>query len=189
MGALPGENGADNLTWQSFQNAYGPAIDGMFSQSNFGIVTKMGFWLMPATGSQSYLVTFPREDDFEQIVDLIRPLAASRVFGNVPQLRHVVQELAVTGKPRSHFWPEGSDKAGRMPRSIIAREAAKRPLGDVSWVFYDGEEVEVWDFARPFIGKSRPSTGETPSVRKKPALTRKLSADDAPSDPERFTIE
>ncbi|KAK5260908.1 hypothetical protein LTR40_003259, partial [Exophiala xenobiotica] len=130
MGALPGEDDSDNLTWQSFQNAYGPAIDGIFSQSNYGIVTKMGFWLMPATGNQSYLITFPREDDFEQIVDLIGPLAASRVFGNVPQLRHVVQELAVTGKPRSHFWPEGSNKGGRMPRSVIAREAAKLPCGD-----------------------------------------------------------
>ncbi|KIW10845.1 hypothetical protein PV08_10144 [Exophiala spinifera] len=136
MGALPGEDDTDNLTWQSFQNAYGPAIDGMFSQSNYGIVTKMGFWLMPATGSQSYMVTFPREDDFEQLVDLIGPLAASRVFGNVPQIRHVVQELAVTGKPRSHFWPEGSDRGGRMPRSIISREAAKLPCGDVSWIFY-----------------------------------------------------
>ncbi|KAI1609903.1 hypothetical protein EDD36DRAFT_59544 [Exophiala viscosa] len=146
MGALPGENDTDNLTWQSFQNAYGPIVDGMFSQSNFGIVTKMGFWLMPATGNQSYLVTFPREEDFEQLVDLIGPLAASRVFGNVPQIRHVVQELAVTGKPRSHFWPEGSNTAGRLPRDVIDREAAKLPLGNVSWIFYGcqyGDEATI----------------------------------------------
>ncbi len=31
----------------STSSAAGPWIDGMFSQSNFGIVTKMGFWLMP----------------------------------------------------------------------------------------------------------------------------------------------
>lgn len=24
---------------------YGPYVDGLFSQSNFGIVTKMGFWM------------------------------------------------------------------------------------------------------------------------------------------------
>ena len=53
MGALPGEDDSDNLTWQAFQNACGPAIDSIFSQSNYGIVTKMGFWLMPATGNQS----------------------------------------------------------------------------------------------------------------------------------------
>merc|ERR1711939_1240181 len=32
--------------------------------------------------------------------------------------------------------PEGSNKGGRMPRSVIAREAAKLPCGDVSWIFY-----------------------------------------------------
>ncbi|MDN2930743.1 FAD-binding protein, partial [Campylobacter coli] len=26
---------------------YGSYVDGLFSQSNFGIVTKMGFWMMP----------------------------------------------------------------------------------------------------------------------------------------------
>ncbi|HXZ67122.1 MAG TPA: FAD-binding oxidoreductase [Alphaproteobacteria bacterium] len=41
MGALPGAK-----TWQQFQYGYGPYLDGIFSQSNFGVVTKMGFWLM-----------------------------------------------------------------------------------------------------------------------------------------------
>ena len=45
MGALPGNN-----TWQTFQYGFGPYPDGIFSQSNFGIVTKMGFWLMPDPG-------------------------------------------------------------------------------------------------------------------------------------------
>ena len=42
MGALPGNN-----TWQLFKYGFGPYVDGMFTQGNFGIVTKMGFWLMP----------------------------------------------------------------------------------------------------------------------------------------------
>ena len=42
MGALPGA-----ATWQHFKYGYGPYVDGMFSQSNFGVVTKMGVWLMP----------------------------------------------------------------------------------------------------------------------------------------------
>lgn len=45
MGALPGNN-----TWQAFQYGYGPYPDGIFTQSNLGIVTKMGFWLMPDPG-------------------------------------------------------------------------------------------------------------------------------------------
>ena len=42
MGALPGAK-----TWQQFKYGVGPIVDGLFSQSNFGVVTKMGFWLYP----------------------------------------------------------------------------------------------------------------------------------------------
>ncbi|MCJ1393747.1 hypothetical protein MMC18_006623 [Xylographa bjoerkii] len=132
MGAMPGKNGTDNPTWQSFQPAYGPYSDGIFSQSNFGIVTSMGFWLMPATEHQSYMITFPREEDFEHIVEIIRPLAQKRILGNIPQLRHVIQELAVTGMPKSH-WFQGH---GQMDRESIRRCATTLPCGDVSWVFY-----------------------------------------------------
>jgi hypothetical protein len=132
MGALPGKDGADNPTWESFQHAFGPSVDGIFSQSNFGIVTKMGFWLMPATSHQSYMITFPREDNFEKIIDTIRPLALKRVLGNIPQLRHAIQELAVTGKPRTD-WYTGP---GRFPREVIRDGVKKLPVGDISWVFY-----------------------------------------------------
>ena len=42
MGALPGAK-----SWQQFRDGVGPIVDGLFAQSNFGVVTKMGFWLMP----------------------------------------------------------------------------------------------------------------------------------------------
>ena len=41
MDAMPGTN-----TGQSFQYGFGPYHDGIFTQSNFGICTRMGFWLM-----------------------------------------------------------------------------------------------------------------------------------------------
>lgn len=132
MGAMPGPDGEDNPTWQSFQHAYGPAVEGIFSQSNFGIVTKMGFHLMPPTGHQSYCLTFPEDDDFEQIVDIIRPLAQQRILGNIPQLRHVVQELNVTGIPKSSFWSGN----GPIPREEVAKASRNLPLGECSWVFY-----------------------------------------------------
>jgi len=132
MGALPGKDGVDNPTWQSFQPAYGPYSDGIFSQSNFGIVCQMGFWLMPETGHQSYMITFPREEDFPDIVEIIRPLAQQRILGNIPQLRHVVQELNVTGLPKSH-WYSGS---GPVPQHVVREHASQLPCGRCSWVFY-----------------------------------------------------
>ena len=42
MGALP-----DADTWQEYKHGFGPDPSGLFPQGNFGIVTKMGFRLMP----------------------------------------------------------------------------------------------------------------------------------------------
>ncbi|HEX4025615.1 MAG TPA: FAD-binding oxidoreductase [Steroidobacteraceae bacterium] len=42
MGALP-----LGKTWATFPDGVGPTLDGIFSQSNFGIITKMGFNLFP----------------------------------------------------------------------------------------------------------------------------------------------
>ncbi|KAI0602691.1 glycolate oxidase [Biscogniauxia sp. FL1348] len=141
MGAMPGPDGTDNPTWQSFQHAFGPAVDGIFSQSNMGIVTKMGMHLMPAPEShQSYCFTFPREDDFEKIVDIIRPLAQRRVLGNIPQIRHAVEELAITGRRQSEFrlpTGAGTDTSDRpLTPEEVRVAAAALPLGECAWVFY-----------------------------------------------------
>ncbi|GKZ37853.1 hypothetical protein AbraIFM66950_009643 [Aspergillus brasiliensis] len=69
MGALPGNN-----TWQLFPYGFGPHIDGLFSQSNLGIVTKMGVALMPHPG------------DHEGFI------------------RHISIVLAANGKPRSTYY-------------------------------------------------------------------------------------
>ena len=42
MGAMPG-----NQSWHVYKRGLGPTLDQLFMQSNFGIVTKMGVWLMP----------------------------------------------------------------------------------------------------------------------------------------------
>src|SRR5262249_23835655 len=42
MGAMAG-----NQAWHAHRRGFGPAVDGLFMQSNLGIVTKMGKWLTP----------------------------------------------------------------------------------------------------------------------------------------------
>ena len=42
MGAMP-----DNRSWHVYKRGLGPTPDQLFMQSNYGIVTKMGVWLMP----------------------------------------------------------------------------------------------------------------------------------------------
>ena len=43
MGAMP-----NTEVWHEYKYGFGPYVDGLFSQSNFGVVTRMGIWLMPA---------------------------------------------------------------------------------------------------------------------------------------------
>jgi len=82
MGALPGSK-----TWQEYKSGFGPWIDGMFSQSNFGVVTKMGFWMMPQPDSYfSGIVTVPRHDDLVPLVRILNYLENTRATNGMPDL-------------------------------------------------------------------------------------------------------
>lgn len=76
MGALPGSE-----TWQQFRWGYGPWVDGLFAQSNFGVVTKMGFWLYPAPEAfRSGSVLVPRYNDIHELVEITAKLMYSGVL-------------------------------------------------------------------------------------------------------------
>jgi len=82
MGALPGAK-----TWQQYKSGFGPWIDGMFSQSNFGIITKMGFWLMPEP--EAYLsgtVLAAKRDDLYRLIPILNHLENSGVTSGMPDL-------------------------------------------------------------------------------------------------------
>lgn len=61
---LPAHEQPWNRAAQLFNYGFGPYNDGIFTQSNLGIVTKMGFWLMVNPGGyQAYMITLPRDED------------------------------------------------------------------------------------------------------------------------------
>jgi 4-cresol dehydrogenase (hydroxylating) len=75
MGALPGSK-----TWQQYRYGFGPYVDGMFSQSNFGVVTKMGFWLLPEPEAyRAGTVFVQRHDDLIPFVDTLSYLMNSQI--------------------------------------------------------------------------------------------------------------
>jgi (+)-pinoresinol hydroxylase len=60
--------------WQNYRG-FGPYIDGLFSQANFGIVTKIGFWFVRKPEVQtSFAVTSFNSDDLYPMVDAIQRL-------------------------------------------------------------------------------------------------------------------
>lgn len=61
----------------------GPSIDGLFSQSNLGIVTELGFWLQPRAALAEMCYFTARDAELESVVDALRPL---RIGGILPTL-------------------------------------------------------------------------------------------------------
>jgi 4-cresol dehydrogenase (hydroxylating) len=93
MGALPNAK-----TWPEFKNGFGPIIDGLFSQSNFGIVTKMGFWLMPEP--EAYLeakIHAFRYDDLNKLVETLNYLENSGITTGLPEI-----SSALLGAPATY---------------------------------------------------------------------------------------
>jgi len=77
MGALPGSG-----SWQEYRYGFGPDPAGLFAQGNFGIVTKMGFRLLPQPGHyRTGRVTVPKRRDFIALVDIVNYLSDSFLCG------------------------------------------------------------------------------------------------------------
>ncbi|KAK3685206.1 putative D-lactate dehydrogenase [Podospora appendiculata] len=131
MGALPDPDASPDLPpheqppnkcWQPFNYGFGPYHNGIFSQSNLGIVVvKMGIW--------AYMITFPRDDDLPKIVDIIRPLRLQMVLQNVPTLRNILLDAAVSA-PKSSYTSE----TGPLSEAKMDEIAAGLDLG--RWNFY-----------------------------------------------------
>ena len=93
MGALPGSK-----TWQQFQYGVGPIVDGLFAQSNFGVVTKMGFWLMPEPeAGLTGTVSVPRHDDVGPYVDIL----ANLVYANIIPSQTSISSPVLMGNPEA----------------------------------------------------------------------------------------
>ena len=126
MGALPGTD-----CWQLFPYGFGPYHDGIFTQSNYGIVTKMGVWLMPNPGGvRAFMATFPKEEDLAAAVDTLRPLMVQKIIGNVPCLRLGLQDATMYFKKTDFPLTE---------RGLMDRKKAQQvidKLGTGAWVFY-----------------------------------------------------
>lgn len=85
MGGIP-----NSTSWQVFKWGFGPYVDGLFSQANNGIVTKIGAWLMgapPPGGYMPFCIKFPRN---EMIADIIKPLMFLRQAQIVPNATALV---------------------------------------------------------------------------------------------------
>ena len=86
---------------------FGPSIEGLFLQSNLGIVTKMGIWLTPAPQAfMSCSFDMPDFEDVETIVNVFGPLRRDGLLPNTVYVSNLVEWLGIMGK-RDDIWPGG----------------------------------------------------------------------------------
>src|SRR6516164_3407313 len=81
----------DSPTWHTFKWGTGPYLEGLFSQSNFGIVTRAGIWLMPEPGAfQAYICEVKQEENLPALVDSLRRLALA---GALRSTAHLINDV------------------------------------------------------------------------------------------------
>lgn len=74
-------------SWQDYAPGFGPSIEGLFAQGNFGIVTKMGFWLQPMPESVLGVdLTAPKYADIVPLTALLNELENSGIADGMPWL-------------------------------------------------------------------------------------------------------
>ncbi len=91
MGSIEG-----TTAWQAFKWGYGPYVDGLFTQSNFGIVTKMGLWLMPRPPAyKPFMIRHQNMDDVPKIIEAMRPLRVSNLIANCNLMMSASYQLSM----------------------------------------------------------------------------------------------
>ena len=82
MGAMP-----DNKCWHLYKRGFGPTLDQLFMQSNFGVVVKMGLQLMPFPEVVAPIwLNVPRETDLIPLIDTVRRLRLDRTLEGVTRM-------------------------------------------------------------------------------------------------------
>ena len=120
MGAMPG-----NRAWHVYKRGLGPTADQLFMQSNYGIVTKMGVWLMPYPEVYMPLwLRVQRDDDLAAVIDILRTLMLDGTIRMVPQLMNTLLLGSVLSK-REQWW----DGDGPMPEEAIERMGRELEIG------------------------------------------------------------
>jgi len=108
----------------------GPWVDGLFTQSNFAVVTRLAVQLMPAPpGYRPFMITMPREEDIELFTDLLLPLKLALVVPNAAVTVELNLEAAIKVSRAQYYTGKGP-----VPDSARRRMMADLDIG--MWNFY-----------------------------------------------------
>ena len=151
-------------TWHTHKWGVGPYVEGLFSQSNLGVVTQAGVWLMPKPEAfASFAFDLTREQDLPRLIEIVRELALRNILTSAVHLVNDICALSVLAQYPAHL----VTKHSRLPSEILAQMRAQYL-------------VPSWSFGGGFQGTARQVRGVKKELRKRLApLGRLLFVDDS----------
>ncbi len=163
MGALPGSQ-----SWHEYRHGFGPDPAGLFGQGNFGIVTKMGFRLMPQPEHwRNGLVTVPKRQDFIPLVEVVNYMSDLSMMGE-PWYGSPLFALARN--------TEFMEAARAFNETEMDRQAAAANLHSwqVELQFYGSEKTTLanWEYAKELVARAIPGARFTDGESLTVPLTR-----------------
>lgn len=106
----------------------GASLDGLFTQSNFGVVTRMTLWLMPAPEYfQAYYFQCGSDEALASTIDALRPL---RLNGVIRSSSHIGNDYKVITAIEQYPWDA---MGGRTPLQGEVLMRLRRQLKIGSW--------------------------------------------------------
>ena len=122
MGAMQ-----NSRCWHQHQAGFGPAWDQVFQQSNFGVVTRAGMWLMPEPkATMQTRLRLENVEDLEWMIDALAKLRLRNVIEHPVTVGNFLHEAAVLS--RRSDWFNG---AGAIPEDTV--RIVKETLGVGEW--------------------------------------------------------
>lgn len=104
----------------------GPIVDGLFMQSNLGIVVRIGVWLCPKPEAFSFfLVRVPDEARLAEAIDRLRPL---RLHGILNSAVHIGNDLRVFTSMDQYPWERANGETP-LPEALRRTLRAETRLG------------------------------------------------------------
>ena len=106
----------------------GPYLDGLFCQSNYGIATKIGLWLMPEPEAFCFFfIKLDRDEDLPPLIDRLREL---RMAGLLQSAIHIGNDLRILSGAGRYPWAEAG---GVTPLPDDVRRRMREASGIGAW--------------------------------------------------------
>ena len=154
-------------TWHTHKWGLGPYIEGLFTQANFGIVTRAGIWLLPEPEAyNSYIFELANFENLGPVIDRFRTLALQGIvssklhlvsdFVSLTILTQKMKETLAPGhikkeeleKLRRKFgfalWSGGAALYGNKEQVLIQKKILKRELGPYGRILMFSDTSVRW---------------------------------------------